>query len=415
MAANFPFERTRLIAVPRDPLRFLDTAPSLPEVPARRSKIWELSSTLHCSIIGTCLTTAALRQLLVKLKLAAPGASDHDLHGQGVLLAGRHDGAGKLLNKLLDQEHRAAIRQFEGAASEAELRQLWRAALQRGEIPDAYWAVLSHPLTASALVREVFGEVHMLSHLVGAANRADIRQLCRLEAEKAELEAKIRRQEARLREDITARDTTIAGLNRALAGKLADADPDSAGDETLAKLVADLERRLGVETKRRERAETRLATADAARQEDMLGREAAEQREAVLRAELETLEARLPLANEAEPEIALDPADLFGLTLLYVGGRPTQLAHLKALGERMGAEFLHHDGGIEDRGGLLAGLVSRADLVMFPVDCVSHEAMLMVKRLCRHGAKPFLPLRSAGVSSFLTALGRPEFRALATA
>jgi hypothetical protein len=95
-----------------------------------------------------------------------------------------------------------------------------------------------------------------------------------------------------------------------------------------------------------------------------------------------------------------------GLSLLYVGGRPSQVSHLRALGEQLGVMFLHHDGGVEDRSGLLSGLVSRADVVMFPVDCVSHEAVASVKRLCRQTAKPYVPLRSAGLSSFVAALGR---------
>src|SRR5882757_11427976 len=58
----------------------------------RRTKIWELSSHLHCSIVGTCLSTAELRQILVKAGLAVEGASDHDLHRQGVGLACQRDG-----------------------------------------------------------------------------------------------------------------------------------------------------------------------------------------------------------------------------------------------------------------------------------------------------------------------------------
>jgi hypothetical protein len=59
------------------------------------------------------------------------------------------------------------------------------------------------------LLRDVFAEVHMLSHLVGAANRADIRQLRLLEEEKAELEAKVARQQQQLLSAIASRDTTI--------------------------------------------------------------------------------------------------------------------------------------------------------------------------------------------------------------
>ncbi len=93
-----------------------------------------------------------------------------------------------------------------------------------------------------------------------------------------------------------------------------------------------------------------------------------------------------------------------GLSLLYVGGRPNQIAHLRSLSEDRGAALLHHDGGIEHHPDLLAGLTSRADVVLFPVDCVSHDAALMVKRLCRQADKRFIPLRSAGATSFLAAL-----------
>jgi hypothetical protein len=95
---------------------------------------------------------------------------------------------------------------------------------------------------------------------------------------------------------------------------------------------------------------------------------------------------------------------LRGLTLLYVGGRPAQIAHFRAAAGRSGAALLHHDGGIEERGSLLPGLVSRADAVLFPVDCVSHAAMSVVKRLCQQTGKPFLPLRGGGLAPFCAAL-----------
>ena len=37
--------------------------------PAQRRRIWELAGPLHCSIIGTCLSSDELRRLLRKLKL----------------------------------------------------------------------------------------------------------------------------------------------------------------------------------------------------------------------------------------------------------------------------------------------------------------------------------------------------------
>ena len=116
----------------------------------------------------------------------------------------------------------------------------------------------------------------MLSHLVGAANRADIQRLATLETERAELALKVEKQQAQLREAIVTRDVTIRRLN------------------------------------------------------------------------------------------------------------------------------------MEERKELLAGLVGRADTVFFPVDCISHEAAAGLKRLCRQAAKPYLPLRSASLTSFIAALPRLE-------
>ena len=56
------------------------------------------------------------------------------------------------------------------------------------------------------------------------------------------------------------------------------------------------------------------------------------------------------------------------------------------------------------RGNDMQGLVSRANAVLFPVDCISHSAMLLVKRICRQSGKRVLPLRSAGLASFCVAL-----------
>ena len=167
----------------------------------RRSRIWDIAPTLHCSIIGTCLSAAELRQFFIKLGDAdARTASDHTLHSSGVRAAGKHDLVGKLLNKALDNCHEAAIRRFAKASNPTQVRALWRQAFEQGGIPGGYWAVLTHPATDRPLVEEVFGQVHMLSHMVGSSNRIDITRLRTLERELGERDDKISRQEARLSE-----------------------------------------------------------------------------------------------------------------------------------------------------------------------------------------------------------------------
>lgn len=375
---------------------------------ARRTRIWELSNHLHCSIVGTCLSTAELRQILAKTGPAGDGCSEHDLHRRGVTLASQRDGAGKLLHKALDRKHRTAIARFDKASTVDELRGEWRDAVKRGDVPGGYWAAMTHPAASDALVREIFGEVHMLSHLVGAANRADIRRLAELEAENDRLRAKLGRQQDQLRDGITRRDARIQELNGLLARRLGEeaaaGRSDGSSERTaLEGLVASLQQRLRSESNRRLAVEERLArrTEELAREREQHA--ALRREEAVLREELEAIE---PDVASGTAEAEAPPASLAGMSVLYVGGRADRLGHLRTLSEQRGVTFLHHDGGVDDRSGLLAGLVSRADIVMFPVDCVSHEAVTIVKRLCRQTAKRYVPLRSSGMSSYVAALAR---------
>jgi hypothetical protein len=59
----------------------------------------------------------------------------------------------------------------------------------------------------------------MLSHLVGAANRADVRRLRQLEEQNSRLVEKLDRQQRQLREGFTSRDKTILRLEEMLAAR----------------------------------------------------------------------------------------------------------------------------------------------------------------------------------------------------
>jgi hypothetical protein len=187
-----------------------DAAAKLSPPSKRRTQIWELHQSLHCSIIGTCLSSAELRRLLVRLDVqGAEAADDHDLHVLGVLLASRSKTGAKHLQKTLDRRHQPSLNQFAKAKDAAAVSAVWEEALGRGDIPGAYWALLTHPAATDAIVKDVFGKVHMLSHLVGAANRADIRRLRQLEEDNASLTAKLERQQRQLRDGFISRDESI--------------------------------------------------------------------------------------------------------------------------------------------------------------------------------------------------------------
>ena len=382
--------------------------------PPRRSKIWELAETLHCSIIGTCLSNAELRQTLARLGVKGmEAADDHELHVVGVMLAGRRDAGAKLLQKALDRRHAAAIKQYAKAKDEDALRRMWDESMRSGDIPGAYWTLLSHAVATETIVKKAFQYVHMLSHLVGAANRADIRRLRQLEQENGALAEKLHRQQEQLRDGFTSRDETIRQLNALLsrhhAAEESSAHSDSrdggfgGGEETPRNVIADLNRKLGQETTRRERLEQRMGAMSAAMKKAEAAYRAAQAERDALRREIESLENHV--AGLVIPATGNESAlALSARAILYVGGRPNQIPQMKALVERTGARFLHHDGGIEHSSSLLPGLISRADVLLFPIDCISHDAVATLKRLCRQLEKPYLPLRTASLATLASSL-----------
>jgi septal ring factor EnvC (AmiA/AmiB activator) len=276
--------------------------------------------------------------------------------------------------------------------------------MKRGDIPGAYWAVLTHPATTNELVKKVFGEVHMLSHLVGAANRADIRRLRQLEDDNAALAATITRQQRQLRDGFMARDEAIRRLTDVLARRAGEMAPANDADaRALSDALAEREKRLSEEVARRIALTRRLDKLTAELTEASRGRQSAERERDALVAELAVAESQIERLIPVEGE-ERDSLDLHQLCVLYVGGRSHQIPQLKDLVERLNGRFLHHDGGVEHNAALIPGLISRAHIAVFPVDCISHEAAAAVKRSCRLMQKRYLPLRTASLACLLAGL-----------
>ncbi|MBL26064.1 MAG: hypothetical protein CMM50_00740 [Rhodospirillaceae bacterium] len=369
----------------------------------RRTRTWEISPTLHCSIVGTCLTTGELRRLFAKLgHRDARTASDHDLHGRGVVVAGRRDVASKLLNKALDKRHERTIKRFAKAGSPEEVKALWLQALDEGDIAGGYWAVLSHPASDSALVEAVFGEVHMLSHLVGSSNRLDLARLRKLEQALEEKEETITGQQARLQAAIRERTALLDRVavleeERTRRGAIESLPAQPVADET-----GPLRRKLEAEKARSADLAERLSEAQDALTVSRRTVDELQAREQALLGELAAFEREIAPDEDGHGEA--ERPSLGGRTLLYVGGRPGQIAGLRAAIKRRGGTLITHDGGIEDNPARLPGLVSQATAALSPVDCVSHHAVWQVKKLCRETGKTFVPLRTASLASFLAAL-----------
>lgn len=379
-----------------------NAAPNVAPAP-RRARLADLDPNFHCSILGTCLGTAALRKLVVRCLPALDRAPDVEIHHHGVQLATEGGAGAKLLHKALDDAHAVAIKRFTALRDAQTLAQAWQQALAAGEVPGAYWALMTHAQATPALRKQAFGDVHMLSHLVGAANRADIRRLQSLAQRNAELSEQTERQQERLqllaqeRQDLAEQ---LAAQALALGQRpqpAPSADPAALQAERAARDQA-----LAHQTGRREAAESQLLAERSAREALQLRVGTLLELVEAMQAELLALEAQLEPGTPGTPGTGL----LQGLRVVYVGGRPGSNQSIRAMVQSAGGELVLHDGGIEQRKGLLAATLPRADMVVFPVDCVDHDSMATVKRLCERHLIPFHAVRSASAASFAALLAR---------
>ncbi len=375
---------------------------------AGRRKIWDLSDGWHCSIVGTCLTLRDLRALGRKLGLEPKSGFpvDYQLHGHFVGHAATRNKTSKFLNSLLDRKHASAIRRLAKASSNDDLTRAWEEALEAGDIPGPFWALMSHQDTPARLAERMFADVHMLSHLVGASNRADIRRLNELEENMAEVREERDRERRHHAERMAEKSRTIEDLEARLA--------ESAGGQIQQIRVADFTPLDGgAATADTNLAENKMLRAeiDARDQEiDRLTKMIEGLRDEA--AEVENALNNLhPPANDSGEMPSARP-DLAGRCILYVGGRPQSVNRYRQLLQNWNAELLHHDGGQEKSIHELASAIARADTVVFPCDCVSHDAVCNVKKLCRQLMKTYVPLRTSGLAPLVAALhGQDEMAA----
>lgn len=388
-----------------------------------RLKLWQLEPRLHCSVIGTCLTLDDLRRACARAGLQThTPLADHELHHAFVAMADQPSPAIRQLQKTLERRHRDSVALVQRSDPD-QWPQLWQQALAEGRVSGLYWGLLSRADLPARLQARITGEVHMLSHLSGASQQAELKRIPALERRVALLQRKLEQH----RQDHQRRQQDNAQKLQRLQLRLREAQrAERQLHEAQARLEAlehnDLVKRLRAQVEcyaaqlsaarlAKERADSEL---DTARRQRSFEREAhcrtrallhqvVRERQALERfVESELLEPSCP-AGCAAAESGCD-MDLCGRCILYVGGRQQVTSHLAQLVQRCNGRLICHDGGLEESPTRLDALLPKADAVVCPLDCVSHDAMRRVKRFCKQYAKRLVLLPTASVSAFTRGL-----------
>lgn len=387
----------------------------------RRKKIWEIDSDMHCSIIGTCLSLRDLDNIARHAGVQfSRKTTEYDIHRMFVEFAGEEGPTAELIDRALERRHRAVTARIRKATSLCELSKLWDAAMDRGqEVAGAYWAIVSHPLLDEELKTKIFSQVHMLSHELGATRRVDIRRSQRLETASATLTTKLAQTKSVYRQRLKNRDQVIGELSNRVNGLEKVARQLTAANDriwqlreakrqpTLEARIDALEQAVREEQIRVERSKETAVAAEASLKQEIL-------QSAHLRGQVNGLsDENAALVQELRSLLVCPSGEisrsedrrngvggLCGFKTMMLGGHSNLVRHYRALIEQKGGQLIHHLADIGPSVDQFKRKLSRIDAVICPLDCIGHDESQSVREACKHMAKQFIPLRSAGLSSF---------------
>jgi hypothetical protein len=346
--------------------------------------------------------------------------SDYEVHVHFVGACGERNASSLAAQKALDRVHEGLLRRFARARSREDLGSLWQKILDEGEVPGGFWALVTRPLYDPGLTNRAYEDIHMLSHQIGAGQRADLKKLEDTRVALERLRKDATEQQHRHQQAIANRDRRLATFQDQLAHTQEQLRVAKARE---IELMTSLERLEGTKFEERladieKRARTAEQRAERLRSEVGIWKEACDSANARASAwHRDFLESsaqceepervRTPESSTCDGCTAADSLDcpnLCGRRILCVGGRSHVIEHYREIVARCNGEFGHHDGGIEDKPQRLNAMLSSADVVICTIDNVSRDAYKRSKRFCKPSAKPCVLLRSSGVSTFARAL-----------
>ena len=379
----------------------LETTTATRPTGSRRRALWQLPPVAHELLLGLSFPEARLRQVVGQTLARLRGGRGATCVVQGsdadVLFSTVHDltqrnAVSETFQRLLDQQHAAAVREWARIRDETVLLEAWRSALDESDSSPALaarlWSVLTHPLGAAVeqavlfdARRQVYSQAQRSFTKTEAAHRQHVQQQAQSLTDAAEL--------TRLKQ------TLLETQRQAQSDRTADA--------------AELARMRGALA----RAQALVSSVEAPQAKAMAvvpaAPSAASPRK-VFRIQVElppTEDAHARAASPTPPDAASDtsPPNLQGRRVLCVGGINGAVHRYRELVEQRGGRFVHHDGGIEHNLRRLEGQLATADLVVCQAGCLNHEAYRCVKAHCKRVGTPCIYLDRPSLSRLARELG----------
>lgn len=385
------------------------------EAPPRltRQRFWEIDSFFKCPVVGICLSLAEQRQLLKRADISVKRRSTFEIHEILVASSDGENLVSRRVDIFLNGKFKREIIFLEGLRERDFLDQ-WRACFESGDMKAAFWVAATRSDLSIDTKREIFGDVHMEMHNTGdhmarlkrllareqgMRKKADERHKnevgCRktVQKEKADMEVALKQ----LMTKLALMETENASLNheimklRSGAYEVIEEENKRMREEIeeLSRKVSDYAHRLIVLEKENGRLLEKWS-----RQRDL---------SAHIKDEMEDVIEQCRDMSECEE--SCPSFDLCRKRVLIVGGVTRMESLYREMVEGSGGIFEYHDGNIKNGSRKLESSLRRADVVLCPVNCNSHAACQMVKKLGKKYNKPIRMLASSGLNGISSLLG----------
>ncbi len=210
--------------------------------------IWEVEHHFKCPVIGAMLSVEKHYSILKKCGYDVAHLKSYECHRIIMeKLNGPNNVSIKVNNYIRNQ-----ARKYMGAIAgkpEPEIREMWKAHLENGNVGPLLYAIIAHPDTSAELLCDVSGEVHMQAH----ANMTGIFQV-RRKLQQAQLQLTNEQKKGRdktgqlktlvkIRRDQDQTITRLENQNRTQAQEIKELSarlPHSLGVDPLAQARADI-------------------------------------------------------------------------------------------------------------------------------------------------------------------------------
>jgi hypothetical protein len=366
--------------------------------------------------VGTCLSSPDQRRILRRSGIDVNGLSAFEVHELLVASTEKKCPVAERIDaRLTGKFARSCDHLFDIGIG--ELRDLWRSSFSRGTWEEIFWAVASRRDLPYSFRREVFGSVHMAMHWNSHQSACLKKKLADQEKRIHGIHEKLSLQNRAVRK-LTDENDSLRRQNEHFKKTIAfyRSEQDRL-QQTLEEAVTPvrgagqeeagmLEKR--IESLTRILQEEKEKNQALARENGDLLDELDKQLDLNERFQRDAREIMDQLARFDRCDASCPSFDLCKKRILLVGGVTRIKTLYRQLVEDGGGVFEYHDGYMTKGAKDLERRLKQADVVLCPVNCNSHGACSMVKKLGKKHNKPVHMMASSSLTAFSQVLRGEE-------